>query len=489
MSKPAASADVATRRSRGRRTAAVVATAVLLAALTALTLLGTTSVGFFDPADAGGLVFFAVASWVVFAAAVLLLFRTGRAGGGRASVVLVLVGAVALGGAALAGPPTTSTDSARYAWDGIVQVAGHSPYDHTPADQAYASLRPDWLYPAPVLDDGGHPQCVGEGSRVARTLNVPDFSVLCTTINRPQVPTIYPPAAELYFAAVRAVVPADAPYWPLQASGLLLSLGVTAALLLALRKRELDPRWAALWAWCPFVLSEAVTNSHVDVLAALLVLVATLLVAGGRRWRGGIALGAAIAVKLVPVIAAPALLRRQPWKVIVAASLTFAVLYVPYVLLSGIGVIGYLPGYLSEEGYDDGTRFALVSLVAPGSASVVVAALLMLLLAVVVWRRSDPASPFTGQLWMIGGTMLIVTPHYSWYALLLVPFIVMTGRWEWLAVPLALTAGLLLPELWIARLTLLAAGALVAVVWMRRHRFGVRRARVGGRTNLTVSWR
>ncbi|WP_440709259.1 glycosyltransferase family 87 protein [Herbiconiux sp. YIM B11900] len=463
----------------------IILTAVLLAALAVLTWLGVTTVGFLDPSDSGGLVWFALASWAVFAAAFLAL-RGVRSG--RSAVVLVLAGSLALGAAALAGPPTTSTDSARYAWDGIVQSAGHSPYDHTPADQAYESLRPDWLYPATIPDAEGRPQCADEGDRISRTLNVPGFTVLCTTINRPQVPTIYPPAAELYFAGVRAVVPAEAAYWPLQASGLVLSLGVTGLLLLALRRRGLDPRWAALWGWCPFVLSEAVTNSHVDVLAALLVLAASILVATGRRLRGGIALGAAIAVKLIPVIAAPALLRKQPWKVVVGAVLTFAVLYVPYVLLSGVGVIGYLPGYLSEEGYDDGSRFALVSLLFPGGAALWASAVLLLAVAVVVWRRTDPESPWRGQLLMIGATLLIVTPHYSWYALLLVPFVVMTGRWEWLAVPLALTLGLLLPELWIARLSLVGAIVVIAGFWIVRHRLQIRGTTRNDRRNLSFSW-
>ncbi|OUD86902.1 hypothetical protein BC477_02825 [Clavibacter michiganensis subsp. michiganensis] len=40
----------------------------------------------------------------------------------------------------------------------------------------------------------------------------------------------------------------------------------------ALRKRGRPVWWAALWAWCPLVASEVVTNSHVDALGALLAL-------------------------------------------------------------------------------------------------------------------------------------------------------------------------------------------------------------------------
>ena len=88
--------------------------------------------------------------WVLFALAIFTLRLVPR----RAAIVLVLVGSVAVGGAAMAGPPNTSTDSARYAWDGIVQSAGISPYDHVPADPALDDLRPEWLFPAGADADG-----------------------------------------------------------------------------------------------------------------------------------------------------------------------------------------------------------------------------------------------------------------------------------------------------------------------------------------------
>jgi hypothetical protein len=202
-------------------------------------------------------------------------------------------------------------------------------------------------------------------------------------------------------------------------------------------------------------------------------LVATILVASGRRLGGGIALGAAIATKLIPVIGAPALLGRRPWAIIAASIITFLALYIPYILGSGIGVLGYLPGYLTEEGYSSGTRFILVSMVVPGAGALVVAALLVAATAALVWWKSDPYNPWMGQLVMIGTTLLIVTPRYPWYALLLVPMIAMTGRWEWLAVPLALTERLLIADLTLARITALCA--IVLIVGMAIHRAGPRR--------------
>jgi hypothetical protein len=434
---------------------------ILLVASAALTAVLVVAFDLFRPSrDTIPLLVGTLTLWALFAAAVILLRRVH----GRAVVVLILAGSAVLGGAAMAGPPNTSTDSARYAWDGIVQNAGISPYSFVPADERLDDLRPDWLFPAPA-DRAGEPVCVGE--RI-ETVDRDDGSVLCSALNRTGVPTIYPPAAELYFAGVRAVVGADAGHWPLQATGLLLCVGITGMLLVGLRNRDLDPRLAALWAWCPLVATEGVTNSHVDLLGVAFVLAAAFCVSSAKYFRGGILLGVAIGVKLIPAIAAPAMIKRNGWKVLTAAVVTFALLYLPYVLATGIGVLGYLPGYLSEEGYEDGSRFALVSLIAPGSSAIVVAAILLAGLAAVTVWKTDPDRAWLGQLVMVGGTLLVLSPRYPWYALLLVPFIVLSGRWEWLAIPLALTVRLLVPSLTVTRVSLAMALVVIVVISLRR---------------------
>ena len=401
--------------------------------------------------------------WAAFALAIVLLRRVPR----RAVVALVLAGSAAIGVASLAGPPATSTDSARYAWDGIVQNAGISPYRYTPTDPALTALRPTWLFRAPHTDASySFAFCTGEGIMLAHE---PDSDVpVCSAINRADSPTIYPPVAEVLFAAERAIVGPDAQYWPMQLAGLLASLAVTVLLLRELVRRGRDPRWAALWGWCPLVASEAVNNAHVDVVATLLLVVATIAVSRGRRIAGGVALGAAIATKLIPAIGAPALLGRKPWGLAAAAIGTFVIVYLPYVAADGLGVLGYLPSYLSEEGYDSGSRFALLSLIAPGVGATAVAAVVILGTAIAVWWRTRQSDPWLGQLVMIGVTLLAVTPSNPWYALLLVPMIAMTGRWEWLAIPLALAGYYLYRDLGWGRLAFALAGILIVAVSVRR---------------------
>jgi len=441
-------------------------TGFAVAALVVGTALSVTLLPFYDEkrGDIAPIVYITAGLWIVFALAVLAL----RAVPARAAVILIITGSIAISGAAMFGPPNTSTDSARYAWDGIVQNAGYSPYDYVPADPALEELRPEWLFPEPVVGADGELQCVGSRILTAKEKGTGD--ILCTAINRAPVPTIYPPTSELVFVGVRALVSPDAEYWPMQALGALLSIAMTALLVRELRRREMDVRWAALWAWCPLVATEGVTNSHIDMVGAVLLVIATILVSQGRRWRGGIALGAAIATKLIPVIGAPALLRGQGWKVIVGSIATFALLYVPYVIASGPSVLGYLPGYLSEEGYESGDRFVLFSWFADGLAGVIIVGVIVAATAALVWWKTDPTNPWLGQTIMIGVVLMAVTPRYPWYALLLVPMIAMSGRWEWLAVPLALTARLLLPTVDVARWSMFAAILIVAVVTIYRLR-------------------
>lgn len=432
----------------------IAAIATLLAASVVTTVLSLVLLPFNATRVVEPLVWFTAALWALFAASVFMLRRVPT----RAAIVLVMVGAVAIGGASLAGPPNTSTDSARYAWDGIVQRAGISPYEYAPADPALSALRTDWLSPPPV--DG---ECVGQ--RIMTFEEPGTGNVLCSAINRLTVPTIYAPTAELYFAATRLIAGPDATYLPSQVGGLLLSLAVTALLLRTLLRLGRDPRWAAMWAWCPLVATEAITNSHVDALSALLLLLATALVGSKRQWLGGLALGAATAVKLIPAIGGAAILR---WRVVVGAVVAFAVLYVPYVLLSGIDVLGFLPGYLGEEGYGSGKRFILFTLFAPGPVATILAALVIVAtVALVVWK-SDPANPWLGQVVLIGVVLLVLSPRYAWYALLLVPMIAMSGRWEWLAVPLALTERLLVKDPTIGRISIFLSIVFIVAISVRR---------------------
>ncbi|MFH7597861.1 glycosyltransferase 87 family protein [Streptomyces racemochromogenes] len=450
---------------------AIAATALALAALTAGLVL-TLRYGHRSGGGAGLFGWYA-ACWVLFAVALLAL----RSVPSRLVAAVVMAGAVAVTASGLVAAPRTSTDSYRYAWDGRVQAAGVSPYDHAPQDPATAPLRDPWLFPT------------GSGCAGPDLARIPsaDGTRRCTRINRPAVHTLYPPVAEAYFLAVDRLSPGGARHKPLQTGAALIALGVTGALLAVLRRRGEDLRRAACWAWCPAVALEAVNNAHVDVLGVLLTVAGLGLVASralARRAAGGALIGAAVATKLMPAVVLPGALSgvRRPREAaaVLLPAAAFAVLsYLPYVLLSHGSVFGYLGGYVQEEGYGDastGSRYALLRLVLPDSWAFPALAAVLAAVSLYVMRRGDPGRPWAGALTVTGWAFLLLTPGYSWYALLLVALVALDGRREWLGVALASAAVYLLgpPLHYQPALSALAYGSAAALVlavsWARRGR-------------------
>ena len=245
----------------------------------------------------------------VGASAGLLLQRT-------ALVVFVAALVVQLPG--LLSPPRSSSDAYRYVWDGRVQLSGTSPYRYAPLDDRLSRLRDPILFPGLGSDDrSGYPTLPLPTDRsevLARSANDPR-----TVINRPQVPTIYPPVAQAWFAAVAAVTPWSWGTRGLQAGSALLAAGVAAALAALLRRRGRDPWGALWWAWCPAVVAEAGNGAHVDVLAAGFVVaaLAASVCVRARRPRGaaglaGLLAGLAIAVKLYPAVLLASLFSLRP---------------------------------------------------------------------------------------------------------------------------------------------------------------------------------
>ncbi|MFG3281928.1 glycosyltransferase family 87 protein [Streptomyces sp. NPDC048111] len=490
--------------------APAVRTVALLAALTAVLALTVLHDGYFS--DPGGLSWWYAASWLLFAAAAWSVRKVPV----RRQAALIVAGGIAVAATGLLAPPRTSTDSYRYAWDGRVQAAGISPYDHAPADRELTGLRDPWLFPTDPA------QCALPG--------LAPVDGGCTRLNRPSVHTIYPPVAEVSYLLVDEIAPASARIKPLQIGGALCAVGTTLVLLRVLRRRRPDGRpgrvsGAAYWAWCPAVPVEAVNNAHVDVLAALLTVAGLGVLAvrdgvevgagdgsgggsGGVRraeWRriglggvlpewgrvvlGGVLIGAGVAVKMLPAVVLPAVLRRRPVTVLLSTAGVVALSYLPYVLISHSSVFGYLGGYTEEEGYDDpadGGQFALLRLVVPASWSLpLTCAALLAVTGYVMWR-GKPERPWSGALLLLGWAFLLLTPGYSWYALLLVALVALDGRWEWLAVAAAGAATYVThraaPDFPVALTAYEVAAGAVLAGWLLR-----RRGRGGGRMERGTS--
>jgi hypothetical protein len=366
-----------------------------------------------------------IGAWIAFLAAAWLLRKVPL----RASVLLILLGGIAVQLAAVSAPPQNSNDLYRYIWDGRVQAAGIDPYEYVPTARQLTGLRNEFLW------HPGAEYCVSQAYVNAHP--AAELAAGCTAINRPTVPTIYPPVAEAYFLGVHYLPSADDSTTPIQATTALAAVLVTVLLLFGLSRLGQDMRMAALWSWCPTVALEAGNSAHVDVVAVGIAAAALLVLATARTRRrtalGGALLGLAIATKLIPALTVPAVLRRRPITVLAAAGSAFVAVYIPHVIAVGSKVIGFLPGYLEQEGYASGTRFGIIGLLATGRTAIAAAGLVLAVVALAVLRFSDPDRPWRGAVVMTAAALAVATPHYQWYSLLLVMLVALDGRPEWLA--------------------------------------------------------
>ena len=288
----------------------------------------------------------------------------------------------------LASPMFLSSDMFRYIWDGRVQLAGINPYRDLPADPALAFLRDAAIYPH---------------------------------INRAATAhTIYPPMAQIVFAAVAWVNQT-----PVAMRLAMVGFEALAAgcLLDVLRRAGLPAARLLIYAWCPLPVWEFAGNGHLDAMVVGFSALALATSARGRRGLTGAVLAAATLVKFLPAALAPAFWRRWDWRLPLAGVVVVVALYACY-LGAGVHVLGFLPGYAGEEGVSDGSGFWLVAglgelVTLPlGSGPVFLAAVAgVLAMAMVVLSRTDSTPPRVAAQAGALATFLMVTlsPHYPWY--------------------------------------------------------------------------
>ena len=217
---------------------------------------------------------------------------------------------------------------------------------------------------------------------------------------------------------------------------------------------------------------------------------------GGRDGRARFSAGPRL-VKLYPAVLVVGLVgtRTRRWSALLRAAIgagaVAAAGYFFHVLDAGARVLGYLPGYLREEQYDEGGRYLLAGLLGlPGGVTATLAALgALAVVAWVLWRR--PAAPEAFAL-LLGAFLLAATPVQPWYAVTLLAVATVAAQPRWALVvaaayPYYFAVILGAPHaVAIGRVSYgLALAGVVALFWLRTRRPAVhdggRGPFVGGR--------
>jgi hypothetical protein len=315
--------------------------------------------------------------------------------------VLIVGAAVAFRLLLLPTVPTLSTDVCRYLWDGRLSAGGVSPYRHAPVEPELARFRGDPLYAC---------------------LNHPDWH------------TVYPPGAQLLFAAIVRWVSDDL----LAVKGVLVAfdlvtLGLVGIWLSAIGR---PPAWLLLYAWHPLVVVELAGSGHLDAVVLASTAAALLLASRGYEGWAGALVGVGTLVKLYPLLLLAAVARQRPARSLFACAAVIGAGYGLYIS-DGALVLGSLGRYLASEQFNPGVRALLELVLAPlGAAGLSAARLLplaglgLLAGAVLLYGRARPVPE--RALWIVGAYLLATPNLFPWYALWIVPVLAAVPAWPWI---------------------------------------------------------
>jgi hypothetical protein len=280
-------------------------------------------------------------------------------------------------------PPGADDDIHRYVWDGRVQRLGYNPYIVVPGDPAFGRLH------------------------TAET----------RTLNHPNLPSPYPPGAELFFRAVTAI---HESIFALKVAFVVCDGAIVFVLFDMLRRSRQGAHWVLAYAWHPLLATEVAGSGHIDIVGALLLLASVA--ALERRWRtiATLAFALAVSVKLLPIVLLPLFWRRIRIRDGVLAAVVAAGLYLPF-LHDGRIPIGSMGTYVQSFRFND-PLFALLEPIAAPQLVVGLAVLVGLLVAL-YFRKTSAAYSSDAVAWPMAASLLCAPVVYPWYLLWLLPFL------------------------------------------------------------------
>lgn len=314
------------------------------------------------------------------------------------ALTLVLLFAVLLRISVVLGPPYLSDDIYRYVWDGRVQAAGINPYRFVPDSPELRRLQDNHVFPH---------------------INRSDYAR-----------TIYPPVAQFIFLAATRVSESITWMKTVMVGFEALTVWALIRLLVSL---GLPAERVLIYAWNPLTIWEFGGSGHIDAAA-----IAFLALALWTRRRNlpaltGITLACATLVKFYPAVIFPALYRRWDWKMPAGFAATVVLGYLPYAK-AGLGALGFLPGYVEEEGLKSGERFYLWTLLQKArpvswfNGAWYMGLLMLVLVVVAVWlmfRKQQAEGNFLLHAAILASLCAVLfSPHYPWYFAWILPLMV-----------------------------------------------------------------
>ena len=292
--------------------------------------------------------------------------------------------------------PGIDDDIHRYVWDGRLQRLGYNPYLVVPSDPA------------------------------AQELHTPETR----NLNNPDLPSPYPPGAQLFFRAVTAI---HESVFALKVAFVICDFAIAFVLLDLLRTSGRSAHLVLAYAWNPLLAIEVAGSGHIDIFGTLLLVISVAALA--RRWRAiaAVTFGLAVVVKFLPIVLLPLYWKRVRIRDAALAVAAVALLYVPFLndarvphpnpVLARVGIFptGSLGTYIQNFRFN-GPVFAALDRVAPPQVLAGLAVLAGLLTAI-YFRTAGPELAPDFFAWPMAASLFFAPAVFPWYLLWLLPFL------------------------------------------------------------------
>jgi hypothetical protein len=279
-------------------------------------------------------------------------------------------------------PSGADDDIHRYVWDGRLQRRGYNPYVVVPSDPAV------------------------QGLHTSETRN----------LNNPDLPSPYPPAAQLFFRAITAIHEST---FALKVAFVICEVAIVFVLLDLLRGKH-GAHLVLAFAWNPLLAIEVAGSGHIDIVGALLLVISVAALARSRRAIAALAFGLAVAVKFLPIVLLPLYWKRVRIRDAVLAAVVVGLLYVPF-LNHGRVPIGSIGTYVQSFRFN-GPVFATLGQVAPPQLLAGLAVFVGLVTAVWLRNAAPEWSPEVFA-WPMAASLVFAPVVFPWYLLWLLPFL------------------------------------------------------------------
>ncbi len=330
--------------------------------------------------------------------------------------------------------PIHENDFYRYLWDGKTLKHGINPYLYEPAALYLAEngIEEPTVDPTTQVVLNGRPWTEEDRQRLAELDHLRgDNHQLYERIGHWQIPTIYPPLAQGFFALSSYCF--EDSLLGLKLMLLIFDLGTIGLIvaLLVLLKRSTAS--VILYAWSPLVMVEFSNSAHYDTIPIFFLLLAICLSLGKNGILGSIAAGFGALTKFFGALVVPMLhhpRQWQSWTLYLICALVVIGSYWPFVVWQDAGISRVFQGLqtYSRDWQNNSFVFLIIDAIAGGETyergKIITGGLFLLCIIILACVPALSRQDMLYKCFLVMGLLFVLNPTgFPWYCAWVIPFL------------------------------------------------------------------